>query len=80
MSDSNKRSLFQGSIFGYTWKSRGVVFSTTVACVAVFGFVGYFLGKQLGGNVKLITILAIAVSFPVAQIMIYRILKRNNYE
>lgn len=76
--DKKKSSLFGGSIFGYTWKSRGIVFFLNILCVLVFGAIGFYFANFFGKNTKLFTIIGVALSFPVSQFIIYKKLTSKN--
>lgn len=80
MKENKKGSLFDGSIFGYTWKSRGIVFLTTIVCALIFMLIGYSVSILLGKAAKPFVIIGVVFSFPIAQLIIYKLLVKNKNE
>lgn len=73
--NNSKVSFFSGSIFGYTWKSRAIVFGINIFFVVVFGLIGFLLANKFNKSPKTFVILSLIFSFPVSQYFIYRKLR-----
>lgn len=58
----------------YTIKHRLTTFISTVAIIAVFAVIGYFIGKKLG-NVNLFIMLLVLISYPFSLFGLTRVLK-----
>jgi ABC-type glycerol-3-phosphate transport system permease component len=78
--NKNKTSIFSGSIFGYTWRSRAIVFVVNILTVVIFGIIGFYLAVYFNKNTKLFTIISIGLSFPVSQFIIYKKLTSKKHE
>ncbi len=66
------------SIFGYTWKSRLIVFTTTLAVIGSTLLIALILSRLFSISLKTLIFVAVIISFPVTQYALSRILIRKN--
>lgn len=65
------------SIFGYTWKSRLVVFTTTLVVLGLALGIAFVASQVFDIAFKTCVFIALIVSFPVTQYTLSRLLIRN---
>lgn len=63
----------------FTWKRRGIIFGTTLGSILVFCLLGYGFDRMFGTGPAGI-IVGLFVSFPLAQILMIRWLKRDMHK
>ncbi len=71
------KGIAKATLFGYGWKQRAVVFSTTLATIFLFYGIGFVLDRLLETG-PLFQVIAVLCSFPVTQYLLYRFLVKKN--
>lgn len=69
---STLKNILKGSIFGYSWKSRLIVISTSLIFAVGSVALGLYLDSMNISEKKIFTPLLLVLSFPLAQLVMHR--------
>lgn len=59
----------------FTWKQRAIVFLVTIATIAIFALIGYFIGNAAGSS-TIGLVIAVLLSYPVTQFQLAKTMRR----
>ncbi len=74
---TEKQTSSPASIFGYTWKSRFIVFVTTLIVTASAVGIGIVIARILKISSGAPVVIALIVSFPLTQYILSRLLVKK---